>query len=69
MGSQTLRQATKLWQEETEPEFGRPSGDLGIDEAIPWLRKARQARRCEPRTAGIEAPSQGAAAPGARMSA
>jgi len=41
---QTLRQATKLWPEESDPEFGRPYGDLGIDEAIPWLQNARQAR-------------------------
>src|SRR2546425_747877 len=26
---QTLRQATKLWPEESDPEFGRPYGDLG----------------------------------------
>jgi hypothetical protein len=49
----TLRQATKLWSAETDPEFGRPYNDLGIDRAIPWLQKARQARRCEPRATPI----------------
>ena len=42
---QTLRQATTLWPEEIDPEFGRPYNDLGIDEGIPWLQNARQARR------------------------
>lgn len=49
----TLGQATKLWPEEVDPEFGRPYGDLGIDEALPWLQNARQARRCEPRAAPL----------------
>lgn len=49
----TLRQATKLWPGETDPEFGRPYNDLGVDEAIPWLQTARRARRCEPRAAPI----------------
>ena len=52
-----LRQATKLWQEEIDPEFGTPCNDIGghlmererLDEALPWLQKARQVRRCEPR--------------------
>jgi Flp pilus assembly protein TadD len=54
---QTLRQATKLWPEEIDAEFGRPYNDIGVylmrrgnlDEAISWLQKARQARGCEPR--------------------
>jgi len=41
---QTLRQATKLWQEELDPEFGRSSKNIGA-----WLQKAKQARQCEPR--------------------
>ena len=41
---QTLRQATKLWQEELEPEFGRSSKNIGA-----WLEKAKQARQCEAR--------------------
>src|SRR6185503_5888205 len=101
---QTLRQATKLWQEAyryqmegeldrsieanptaeahtflgwtlsfqgrleeateeclraitIDPEFGNPYNDIGVymmkrdklDEAIPWLEKAKQAQRYEPR--------------------
>jgi hypothetical protein len=54
---QTLRQATKLWQEEIDPELGRPYNDIGVylmqrlklDEPIPWLREAKQARGCEAR--------------------
>src|SRR5437667_8754446 len=41
---QTLRQATKLWQEELDPEFGRSSKNIGA-----WLQRAKQARQCEPR--------------------
>jgi len=41
---QTLRQATKLWQEELDPEFGGSSKNIGA-----WLGKAKQARQCEPR--------------------
>jgi len=37
---QTLKQATKLWQEELDPEFK----NIGA-----WLQKAKQARQCEPR--------------------
>ena len=58
----TLRQATKLWPEEIEPEFGRPYNDLGIDEAIPWLQDARQARGCEPRAAPLQEPGRRAMA-------
>jgi tetratricopeptide (TPR) repeat protein len=40
-----------------DPEFGNPYNDIGvylmqeqkIDEAIPWLEKAKQAKRYEPR--------------------
>src|SRR5690242_18920421 len=40
-----------------DPEFGNPYNDIGVylmqqqkfDEAIPWLEKAKQARRYEPR--------------------
>lgn len=40
-----------------DPEFGNPYNDIGvylmqqqkIDEAIPWLQKAKQAKRYEPR--------------------
>jgi hypothetical protein len=60
--SQTLKQATKLWQDEIDPEFGRPYGDLGIDEAISWLQHARQARRCEPRAAPLQEPGRPAMA-------
>ena len=43
-GMKALRQATKLWQEELDPEFGRSSKNIGA-----WLQKAKQARQCEPR--------------------
>ena len=56
-GRAPLRQATKLWQEEIDPEFGTPCNDIGghlmererLDEALSWLQKAKQVRRCEPR--------------------
>ena len=52
-----LRQATKLWQEEIDPEFGTPYNDIGVhlmererlDEALPWLQKAKQVRRLRAR--------------------
>jgi hypothetical protein len=59
---QSLRQATKLWPVEIDPEFGRPYNDLGIDEAIPWLRNARQARDCEPRATPLQQPDRRAMA-------
>src|SRR5918995_6761592 len=42
---------------ELDPEFGNPYNDIGVylmqqqrlDEAIPWLEKAKQAKRYEPR--------------------
>jgi tetratricopeptide (TPR) repeat protein len=42
---------------EIDPEFGNPYNDIGVylmqqdklDEAIPWLEKAKRARRYEPR--------------------
>jgi len=42
---------------EVDPEFGNPYNDIGVylmqqgklDEAIPWLERAKQARRYEPR--------------------
>ena len=42
---------------EVDPDFGNPYNDIGVylmqqdrlDEAIPWLLKAKQARRYEPR--------------------
>ena len=42
---------------EVDPEFGNPYNDIGVylmqqeklDEAIPWLEKAQQAKRYEPR--------------------
>ena len=42
---------------EIDPDFGNPYNDIGVylmqqgklDEAIPWLAKAKQARRYEPR--------------------
>ncbi len=42
---------------EIDPEFGNPYNDIGVylmqqdkmEEAIPWLEKAKQARRYEPR--------------------
>jgi Tfp pilus assembly protein PilF len=42
---------------ELDPDFGNPYNDIGVylmqqerlDEAIPWLQKAKQARRYEPR--------------------
>ena len=68
---QTLRQATKLWQEaygyqmegeldraiEIDSEFGNPYNDIGVylmqrdklDESIPWLENAKQAKRYVPR--------------------
>ena len=45
---QTLRQATKLWQEELDPEFGRSSKNIGA-----WLQEGKQARQCEPRAVPI----------------
>ena len=48
-GREPLRQATKLWQEEINPEFGTPYNDIGVylmererlDEALPWLQKSQ----------------------------
>jgi tetratricopeptide (TPR) repeat protein len=42
---------------ELDPEFGNPYNDIGVylmqqdrlDEAVPWLEKAKRARRYEPR--------------------
>jgi Tfp pilus assembly protein PilF len=42
---------------EIDPEFGNPYNDIGVylmqrdklDESIPWLEKAKQAKRYEPR--------------------
>ncbi len=42
---------------EVDPEFGNPYNDIGVylmqrdrlDEAVPWLEKAKRARRYEPR--------------------
>jgi Tfp pilus assembly protein PilF len=42
---------------DVDPDFGNPYNDIGVylmqqdklDEAIPWLEKAKQARRYEPR--------------------
>jgi Tfp pilus assembly protein PilF len=42
---------------EVDPEFGNPYNDIGVylmqqdklDEAIPWLERAKQAKRYEPR--------------------
>jgi tetratricopeptide (TPR) repeat protein len=42
---------------EIDPEFGNPYNDIGVylmrrdrlDEAVPWLEKAKRARRYEPR--------------------
>jgi len=42
---------------ELDPEFGNPYNDIGVclmprdklDESIPWLEKAKQAKRYEPR--------------------
>ncbi len=42
---------------ETDPEFGNPYNDIGVhlmqqgklEEAIPWLEKAKRAKRYEPR--------------------
>ncbi len=59
---QSLRQATKLWPVEIDPEFGRPHNDLWIDEAIPWLQNARQARGCEPRATPLQQPGRRAMA-------
>jgi hypothetical protein len=59
---QPLRQATKLWPEEINPDFGRPYNDLGIDDAMSWLQNARQARRCEPRAAALQEPGRRAIA-------
>lgn len=63
---QTLRQATKLWQEELDPEFGRSSKNIGA-----WLQKAKQARQCEPRAvplheARADVPPKGGGAVGRR---
>jgi len=50
-----LRQATKLWPQEIDPEFGRPYNDIHLmererlDEALPWLQKAKQVRRLRAR--------------------
>jgi hypothetical protein len=59
-GREPLRQATKLWQEEIDPEFGTPYNDIGVhlmererlDEALPcgvllpsFSRTARILRR------------------------
>lgn len=54
-----LEEATKecLWAIEIDPEFGNPYNDIGVhlmqqgklEEAIPWLTKAKQAKRYEPR--------------------
>jgi len=54
-----LDQATEkcLHAIEIDPDFGNPYNDIGVylmqqgklDEAIPWLEKAKQARRYEPR--------------------
>ncbi len=54
-----LEEATRecLRAIEVDPEFGNPYNDIGVylmqqgrpDEAIPWLEKAKKARRYEPR--------------------
>ncbi|HXJ82801.1 MAG TPA: tetratricopeptide repeat protein [Candidatus Methylomirabilis sp.] len=54
-----LEQATKecLRAIEIDPEFGNPYNDIGVylmqqgklEEAIPWLERAKQAKRYEPR--------------------
>ena len=54
-----LEEATKecLRAIEIDPEFGNPYNDIGVylmqqgklEEAIPWLEKAKQAKRYEPR--------------------
>ena len=54
-----LEEATQecLQAIEIDPEFGNPYNDIGvylmqqgkIEEAIPWLEKAKQAKRYEPR--------------------
>src|SRR6266705_6457806 len=54
-----LEEATKecLRAIEIDPEFGNPYNDIGVylmqqsklEEAIPWLTKAKQAKRYEPR--------------------
>jgi len=54
-----LEEATKecLRAIEINPEFGNPYNDIGVylmqqgklEEAIPWLEKAKQAKRYEPR--------------------
>ena len=54
-----LDEATKecLRAIEIDPEFGNPYNDIGVylmqqeklDEAIPWLERAKRARRYEPR--------------------
>ena len=54
-----LEEATRecLRAIEIDPDFGNPYNDIGVylmqqgklDEAIPWLEKAKQARRYEPR--------------------
>lgn len=54
-----LEEATRecLHAIEIDPDFGNPYNDIGVylmqqgklDEAIPWLERAKQARRYEPR--------------------
>lgn len=54
-----LEEATRecLRAIEIDPDFGNPYNDIGVylmqqdklDESIPWLEKAKQARRYEPR--------------------
>ena len=54
-----LEEATRecLRAIEVDPEFGNPYNDIGVylmqqgklSEAVPWLEKAKQARRYEPR--------------------
>jgi tetratricopeptide (TPR) repeat protein len=49
---------------EIDPEFGNPYNDIGVylieqdrdDEAIPWLEKAKQAPRYEPRQVPLPEP-------------
>lgn len=63
-GREPLRQATKLWQAEIDPKFGTPYDDIGVhlmererlDEALPWLQKAKQVRGCEPRAVPFHDP-------------
>src|SRR4029077_2722403 len=54
-----LEEATAEWHRaiEVDPEFGNPYNDIGVylmqqdklDEAIPWLERAKHAKRYEPR--------------------